>query len=166
MLNHGRKFIFSLFVGFCSSQQGVAAVNGHPDEDPVVKGLRATFAESVAPSAEEVVGKWKCQIFSAIRNNIAVRKYEHEITHLVNNVFKSEWAEPRVRTYLRLMNDGLTRDTIWEGGVEIYKYRISKLTGELISESSTSKSIDAPDSITQPGFKVDQYGRCSKQVSE
>lgn len=159
MFNQGRKFIFSLFVGFCCSQQGVAAVNGHPDEDPVVKGLRATFAESVAPSAEEVVGKWKCQAFSAVRNNITVRKFDFELTHVVNNIFQSMYS------YFRLKNDGLIFEEVLYDGVTINKFRISKLTGELISEYSISRSVDAPDSITQPGFKGASYWRCSKQVS-
>ena len=160
MFNHGRKFIFSLFVGFCCSQQGVAAVNGHPDEDPVIKALRDTFAESVAPAAEEVVGKWKCQAFSAIRNNIAVGKHDFEFTHVVNNIFQS------VYSYYRLKNDGLIFEEVRYGRVTIFKSRISKLTGELISEYSSSGSMDAPDSITQPGLKVESYWRCSKQVSE
>lgn len=102
MFKHGRNIISTLLIGFCCSQQGVAAINGHPDEDPVVKALRDAFAESVAPSAEEVVGKWKCQWFFAEEGDSRDASTEFEIAYVKNNVFQTQGGYS-----LRLQKDGL-----------------------------------------------------------
>ncbi len=159
MFKHGKKSIFSFFVWFCFTQQGFAAINGHPDEDPVVKALRDEFAGSVAPSAEEVVGKWECHWFFAYEGDFRDSVTEFEMVYVKNNVFQN-----RNEFVARLRNDGLRYSY---QGLQIYNLRINRPTGEFIVEASAFDKLGrGPDSITQTGFKGFAYGRCSHQVSQ
>jgi hypothetical protein len=55
-----------------------ASVLGTPDEDPVIKDLRARFEQGTAPTQEELVGKtFLCKQRDADRNDFSMDESEH-----------------------------------------------------------------------------------------
>jgi hypothetical protein len=142
-----------------------ASVLGSPDQDPVIKDLRARFEKGTAPTQKEIVGKtFACRYRNSYRDSFETVNHEISFSGFDGYIILSaENARMNGELFVNNSREWIATKAIDDGYTALAAYR-KDAKGYLILEwghtKTTPRAELTPLSAAPGGARVVEYGIC------
>jgi hypothetical protein len=143
-----------------------ASVLGTPDQDPVIKDLRARFEQGTAPTQEELVRKtYRCKFRNSYRDSFEVEDdiADRSFSAFDGYIILSAKSRTNGQIFTNNSREWITALDIGDGQTGFLAYRKDSkgyLIGEWGYTNTNSRAELTPLSAAPSGARVIQYAIC------
>jgi hypothetical protein len=143
-----------------------ASVLGTPDQDPVIKDLRARFEKGTAPTQEELVGKiYHCKYRDSYRDSFKMEDIGNHSFSAFDGyiILSAKMSKLDGQTFVNNSREWIATLTTLAGNIGFEAYRKDSkgyLIGEWGHTNTNSRAELTPLSAAPSGARVVQYGIC------